>query len=530
MINTACKLVLAVTAALLVVLGIPARPAGAQGGITIEGAANGTYAVTVHGPDLAVPLRIVSGAEKETKVRVDVSSLRAPGNAEVAPVNVKREGGQDLLPTEELTVPALGSVTVILTSKVNETGIHNGSIALIYNAARHSTELAVTRERPLPSIAVDRVGASSTNQARVTVRETAGRQVVLDRPTLVPLLEVIATDDSEAVDYDSVNVEQAKHEGGRSTWQSVGETFTIGPHATAELLITIEGLPSQGKYEGTLRMANAGDKGAVESTLTFLRRVSAWWALLLLGLGFALAEGVRWAGTRSVRLNAKASVVARRDQLRTVRTGLAPAATETGLIELLDSLDDAVTELFVRVDAGTSSGTQLEAALTALDARIAVVPKWARIARAAANSTDPTVAQAELDTAAAYIRGEGGTAEAAQTALEQARTKVASTPKPAGVSVTVGRAEEPDDNIPSTPDLKRQLFWLRAIPLVIGSVAAVLIGLLLLYSSNRTWGNTTDKLTMFLWAFGVYQVANVAAASSAQALVTKIQGGGNAQE
>jgi hypothetical protein len=487
--------------------------------LVIEGAKDGGYAATVAGPAFDVPLRIVSQVDKVVaNVRIDVSPLRAPTNASVQTVTVKRDG-KEFTPGEQTSVPALGSITLQLSSTVNESGIHRGSVTLIYGGKRFSTSLEVTRERPLPSIKVDPVAGSTTDHIRVALHETAGQPVTLDRPTLLPLVKVIATDASEGAKYRSVDVNVV--DGEKET--PVGATLAIPPHGTVELLVTVRDLPSQGKFDGTLRLANVGDKGAVETPVTFFRRASTLLAILFLALGVGLAEAMRHAGMRSSRLKARIKVAACRDRLRALRRELAPTPAETQITAVLAELDADIADLYQEAGAGAKSDKDVVTDVQSLDVRIGLARPWAQLTRIAGGQASATVAD-YLRTACDFIVGGGNeaAATAAKTALDNARTALASMPNAAGAVAATPGVGQPA-NIAPTTSLERQLKFITALTLLVGSGVAVLIGFLLLYLPNRTWGSPLDMVTMFLWALGVHQVAGVASASSAQALVVKIQ-------
>lgn len=526
-LNRRVCVVLGVLVALGGAWSMPARAQVPE--LALEGASAGMYAATVAGPDLDVSLRIVSQVDKVTaNVRVDVSPFRAPSNAVIEPVAVKRDE-KPVDPADQIQVPALGSVTLRLSARLDESGIHRGSVTLIYAGSRHTTLLEVTRERPLPSIKVDPVPGSTENHVRVALHETAGRPVVLDRPTLLPLVKVVTTDTSEAAKYKSVDIQVVDG----ATRSRVGETLRVPALGTVELLVTVRGLPRQGKFDGVLRLANAGDKGAVEAAVTFFRRSTLWLPLFLLGVGTLVAEALRLAGRKVSRMSERILVAGNRDRLQALRRELAPGTTgeaDPAISAVLAELDADIADLFDQASAGTRAGADLKSDVGALDGRIDMARRWAQLYRSAETLGAVDQVRPDLTKVADFLKagGDAAAVAAATKTLAEVTTALGSTAARVGMAVGGGEAQGQAVVVPATRTLRTRLTLVNGATLAVGIVVSILLGLLLLYLPNRTWGTPTDCLTLLLWVIGVQQVAGVAAASSAQALVTKIQGGGTA--
>lgn len=294
----------------------------------------------------------------------------------------------------------------------------------------------------------------------------------------------------------------------------------LEPLGTEQLRVTAEGLSEPGKHEGTLRIANAGEKTGVEAKLTFLLRATPWCAFLLLIVGILLGEWVRHALSDAQGIEEQLAIRDLGDSLGRVRISVAKDAVAVPAVkEALDAVAQAITELATSAAAGGKPSDRA-AARQAIADRIKLIPRWVRLCTAN-SSTDQQILK-KLTDVRNFIRSGVGNLAAAEMALEQVE---AAAPLPAG-----GPGGDTGDETPTLPSRRSLTTRLRIIrwsSFALGAVTATLLGLLLLYLPNRTWGSEIDMATMFLWALGVHQITGVAAASTAQSVLRRIEAAGN---
>lgn len=514
---------LAVVIVWAVVGAVPGARAADGDALSIDDATNGALVVPTTVPDLALPIVVRSQVNKETAaVRIEVTPLREPGTARTVPVTVL-DGDRSIDSAEAWAVNGLASKTFVLKATLVASGAFTGSIHLIYDDKDHPTTLTIAREHPAPSVTVDAVPASTSNSAKVTIRENAGKVAVLDRPTLLPLVNVVSTDVSVLGKYKNTKIEQL--DTTTNTYKPVTTGITLQPLTTAELRVTVENLRAPGKYEGTLRVANTGENASVETKLTFLIRRWFVWAVLILALGLGVGEWLRQRLVTDANLDERVKIADASQDLVAIRADISQDDTG-GVKDALDALATAIAHAAALGNAGATAA-ELKPLREKLVERVERVTTWVTVLKNESNASQADASTVAGDLAAArnFIQLGVGAASDIDTKLADAAAKTAG-PPPAADGVTAATPTNPPPNQPSAGELRKRLEFRHRLTLGVGMAIVAALAMLLLYLPNHTWGSPTDVLTMFLWALGVHQITGVTASASAKSMLDKVVAAG----
>ncbi len=316
-------------------------------------------------------LQIAAIANKEVKnLRVEVAPFTGPNSIQSSVTwKVNNDAGD-----KPVNVPGLSSIPLELSSNLPIAGNYDSTIWLIYGERRWPIKLTVTRTRAAPSL--DVLGVEVTRETAtlgskdssiwLTLHEKAGRQVMLNLPTLTSLALVQSDKSKVQAKFDSIQTtclgQDCKIENG---------FVILRPGQTTHLNLTVVGLEDSGEYAGTLRVA--GPEGdAIDQPITILRRKSAWLAGFLIFVGVALSFCLRhYASTVRPRLIRQREALGLKEDLDGLKRTKDLSADEQ---EVLEHLSVQVRDLIE--DIATVRDNNGEQIIKDIKAKVEIFPRW----------------------------------------------------------------------------------------------------------------------------------------------------------
>ncbi len=185
-----------------------------------------------------------------------------------------------------VSVAADGSVMLEIAATLPATGVYRSEITLSYARRRESTQVTVTRQSddlPLevlelvPSRATATFWGKSTGRIELTLRETRGQTLAMDRPVLTSL-SVEGPGKTRYQASSQLEVQGAEENG----------EIDLRPHQSRHLALLLGQLDGAGRYQGQVRFGASGYK-PIDRPFTLDLKESKWIALSFILVGVVLS-------------------------------------------------------------------------------------------------------------------------------------------------------------------------------------------------------------------------------------------------
>jgi hypothetical protein len=239
--------------------------------------------------------------------------------------------------------------SVVLRATLPELGTYSAAITPFWGKAPHQKLiLKVVRRRPTLSLTIGdpttfhQDGQTGAASFPLTLQETAGNELRLDRPVLVSLGELRGAD-AKAITLAHATKLEVKVDGKVLGAQ---DKLVLERGGAKTIVLGVTPLPGPGKYEARLRFPAAGAV-PVEKTVTLYARSPAFIAWILIGLGVILSAVLKWWATeeqprlllqqRGSALGLELEAALRQPDLDETERGLG-AAAQAKLAELLSTI------------------------------------------------------------------------------------------------------------------------------------------------------------------------------------------------
>lgn len=497
----------------------------------VRGAGDAGLEITSRTSHFLRAFDLVSRSNVDTTVEIRMGRVLGPDNQ---PTAAQLTVGCEL-PSGPLQLGPLADLQFELAIDTPLTGEYIGSIDLLYGDQRAEIPLKITRVRqaaPIETrggyVSPAQIWFGGSAQVDVTVTETEGLPAAIRSPRL---LDIYRNEDGqkirasikvgqvtlgragsapEASPSISPAIEPVPSPGAPSPTgecpagaddehETDGDLILVPAGEGLSVTMTLEGLTEPGEYHGTARF-DFPEGSPVDQDFTLVVKRTWFFAFLVIGAGVLAGELIRRLATKWIPVLRFRRDLSRLERHRRVlrRAPGRDASDNAMLVDLRHRIDDVEAML------GTDQWQAAADRIGALDAQLGNFTDWS-LARKALAKIDKTPFDTRWAAVVAAFDARTLT-DADKAALEDLRAlrreAEAKVPRVSGAPRGQGGRNGGE-------------LW-RFVGLAEGAlrvgliVIASLIGVLLLWAPDPTWGDVGDLLTAVLWGIGAYAATGTA--------------------
>lgn len=338
--------------------------------LKIVGATDEGITLTRSGPAFHQTFLIESTSRAEVKgLQIIFQSFASPEGDQVT----TSWRVENLRPGEQVVVPPLGSITVVVDATFARSGTYTSFMTLVYGDKRETTKITVLRaHRKIPA-EVSSVPASTAEglwddpSISATVHETDGSDLTLSPPAITELALVDVQ--KVKLDADRFRVVLTDDEG-----RTLPDPFVLKGGVTKRFTLAIQGLKSAGQYEGVLRVT-APNAEPIDKPFTLYVKRSWVAAGALIMLGVAASFFLRrYARTVRPHLDKQRRLLALRDEVNALAARAGDLSPDEH--EVVESFNDRIAKLYGAEPGDDVAQADVDKTVEEITAKLPLIPKW----------------------------------------------------------------------------------------------------------------------------------------------------------